>query len=65
MKGEEFIDAGDHVVVRVTQEGRGGGSGVPVTGTFWFVYGLRDGRLVTWDMYATAEMALEAVGLRK
>jgi len=63
MKGEEFIDAGDHVVVRVTQEGRGGGSGVPVTGTFWFVFGMRDRKVVTFDMYATREQALEAVGL--
>ena len=44
MKAEEYIDAGDHVVVRVAQEGRGEGSGAPVTGTFWFVYGVRNGK---------------------
>jgi ketosteroid isomerase-like protein len=65
MSAEEFIDAGDHVVVRVDQEGRGSGSGAPVTGTFWFVYGVRDGKAATWDMYATREQALEAVGLRE
>jgi len=47
MKAEEFIDAGDHVVVRVAQEGRGSDSGVPVTATFWFVHGVRDGKTVT------------------
>ena len=65
MKAEEFIDAGEHVVVRVAQEGRGSSSGARVTGTFWFVWGMRDGRGVTWDIYATREQALEAVGLRE
>jgi ketosteroid isomerase-like protein len=64
MKGEEFIDAGDRVVARVAQEGRGDSSGVPVTATFWFVLGVRDQKVVTFDMYATREEALEAVGLR-
>jgi ketosteroid isomerase-like protein len=63
MKGEEFIDAGDQVIVRVAQEGRGDDSGVPVTGTFWFVLGLRDRKVVTFDMYATRDEALEAAGL--
>jgi ketosteroid isomerase-like protein len=63
MKGDEFIDAGDQVVVRVAQEGRGDDSGVPVTGTFWFVLGVGDGKVVTLDMYATRDEALEAVGL--
>ena len=57
MSGEEFIDTGDRVVVRVRQEGRGGASGVPVEATFWFVYGVRDDKIVTWDMYATREAA--------
>ena len=66
MTAEEFIDAGDHVVVRVAQEGRGRDSGVPVTATFWFVYGVRDGQTVTTlDMYATGDEALEAAGLRE
>jgi ketosteroid isomerase-like protein len=65
MKGEEFIDAGDQVVVRVAQEGRGDDSGVPVTGTFFFVLGVEDGKMVTLDMYATRDEALEAVGLRE
>ena len=63
MRGEEFIDAGDYIVVRVAQEGRGDGSGVPVKATFWFVLGLRDRKVAEFDMYATREQALEAVGL--
>ena len=66
MKAEEFIDAGDHVVVPVAQAGRGSDSGVPVTATFWFVYGVRDGKtLTTLDIYATRGEALEAAGLRE
>ena len=63
MKGEEYIDAGDQVIVRVAQEGRGDDSGVPVTGTFWFVLGVRDRKIVSFDMYATRDEALEAAGL--
>ena len=44
-------------------EGRGTGSGVPVAGTGWFVYGVRGGKLVTIDMYVTRDQAFEAVGL--
>jgi ketosteroid isomerase-like protein len=63
MRGEQFIDAGDQVIVRVAQEGRGDDSGVPVTGTFWFVLGVRDRKVITFDMYATRAEALEAAGL--
>jgi ketosteroid isomerase-like protein len=63
LRAEEFIDAGDHVVVRVLVEGRGSGSGAPVTGTGWFVYGVRGGKIAAIDMYVTRDQALEAVGL--
>jgi ketosteroid isomerase-like protein len=63
MKAEDYIDGGEHVVVRVAQEGRGTDSGVPVTATFWFVYGVRNGKLVTLDMHASRQEALEAAGL--
>ena len=64
MRGEEYIDAGDQVIVRIVQTGRGDDSGVPVTGTFWFVLGVRNQKVVTLDMYATREEALEATGLK-
>jgi ketosteroid isomerase-like protein len=63
MSGEDFLDAGEHVVVRVEQEGRGSDSRVPVKATFWFVYGVRNGKVRSLDMYATRAQALEAVGL--
>jgi hypothetical protein len=34
-----------------------------VQATFWFAVGVRDRKIVTFDMYATREQALEAVGL--
>jgi ketosteroid isomerase-like protein len=61
----EFIDAGDHVVARVAQQGRVRGGGLPVPGTFWFVFGLRDEKVVTFDMYGTSRQAFEAAGLRE
>jgi uncharacterized protein len=63
MKAEQFIDGGDHVVVKVAQEGRGTDSGVPVSATYWFVYGVRDGKLVTLDMHPSRHEALAAAGL--
>ena len=66
--GYEFghaIDAGDSVVVRVHQWGRGKGSGVAVDAEFWQVWTIRNGNVVRWRAYATEAEALEAVGLRK
>ena len=63
LRAEEFIDAGDHVVVRAALDGRGSGSGASVTGTAWNVYKVRGGKLVTIDVYVTREQALEAAGL--
>jgi ketosteroid isomerase-like protein len=65
MHFEEFVDAGDAVVVRVRQEAQGDHAGVPVSGVFWFVYAVRDGKVVGIDMYDRREQALEAVGLRE
>ena len=62
---EEFIDAGDQVVVRAAQEARGEEGGTPVTASFWFLYTLRDGHIVRLGMFTTEDEALEAVGLRE
>jgi uncharacterized protein len=59
------IDAGDSVVVRVHQWGRGKGSGVAVESEFWQVWTIRNGKVVRWRAYATEAEALEAVGLRE
>jgi ketosteroid isomerase-like protein len=63
MRADEFTDAGDRVLVRVVQEGRSRGSDVPVSGTFWFVYGMREGKITSLDMFASREQAQEAIGL--
>ena len=59
------IDAGDSVVVRVNQWGRGKGSGVTVESEFWQVWTIRDGKVVRWRAYATEAEALQATGLRE
>jgi ketosteroid isomerase-like protein len=63
-QGEEFIDAGEAVVVRIRQGGRGKQSGAAVEmPAYWQVYRLRDGRAVRIEVYRFEAAALEAVGL--
>ena len=62
---EEFIDAGEHVIVRVRQGGRGRSSTVGVEmPVYWQLYRLRDGRAVRVEIYRDEEQALRAAGLR-
>jgi uncharacterized protein len=60
---EEFIDAGDRVLVRVRQTARGEASGVPVEGEFWFVLEMRGRRVAKLSFYIRRDAALEAAGL--
>lgn len=60
---EEYVDAGDRVVVRVHQSGRGQASGVQVEADFWFVYTVAEREITRLDIYANRAQALEAVGL--
>ncbi len=60
---QEFIDAGDHVVVEVYERGKGKGSGVPFERAHFQVWTLRDGRLIRWRLFADRAEALEAAGL--
>jgi|SRR6185295_201356 len=62
---QEFIDAGDNVVVRMEQAARGEQSGAPVTASFWFVHSITDGKQVRLGMYVSESEALEAAGLRE
>jgi ketosteroid isomerase-like protein len=61
---EDYIDAGDRVLVRVRQMARGEASGIPVEGEFWFVFELRGKRIVKLSFYLRRAEALEAAGLR-
>jgi len=65
MKPEEFMDAGDQVVVRVRQEAREASAGLPVEATFWFVYTIREGKAVRFELFRDREQALEAAGVRE
>jgi ketosteroid isomerase-like protein len=60
---EEFIEAGNRVVVPVRLIGTGRGSGIEAVQRVTQVWTLRDGRAVRMDAYAEKASALEVVGL--
>ena len=62
---EEFLDAGDRVLVTAYFRGRGRGSGIDIDTRFYEVYALRDGRVVRVDEFTKRADALEAAGLRE
>jgi ketosteroid isomerase-like protein len=63
MEAEDYLDAGERVVVILTQRGRSKTTGIPVEMRFAQVWTLRDGQGIRMEMYASVEEALEAVGL--
>jgi ketosteroid isomerase-like protein len=53
----------DTVVLSLHQRGRGKGSGAAMEGDVWFVWRMRDGKLVRWQMFSSeAEAVAEASG---
>jgi ketosteroid isomerase-like protein len=62
--GEEFLDAGDSVVVRVNQEATGPGSGLSVAMRYFQVWTFRGGSVVRIESVRTREEALEAAGVQ-
>lgn len=60
---EEFIDAGDRVVVPVRLGGRARHTGLEIEFHFVHVLTLRRGKLARVDVYATKTEALEVVGI--
>jgi ketosteroid isomerase-like protein len=60
---EDFIDAGESVVVIVNQRGRSKATGIPVDMRFAQVWSFRDGQAIRMQMYASVDEALEAAGL--
>jgi ketosteroid isomerase-like protein len=62
-RAEEFIDVGDHVVVRLHQWGRGKGSGAMVDGDFWLTYTFEEGRVRQFTLFSDRERAFEEAGL--
>jgi ketosteroid isomerase-like protein len=62
---QEYLDAGEQVVVVARLVGRGKTSGVAVTRTWAYVWTLRDGKALRMDGYAERSEALKAVGLEE
>jgi ketosteroid isomerase-like protein len=60
---EEFIHAGDSVVVPVRISGRGRASGAPLETRLAHVWVFRNGKVIRSEIYRTVPEALEAVGL--
>jgi uncharacterized protein len=63
LEPQEFVDAGDHVVVRSHFHGRGKESGIETEGSMHSVTTLRDGRIVRIEYLDGWAKALEAAGL--
>ena len=61
-EAEEFIEAGDQVIVPATAHARGR-DGIEVTARSATIYTIRDGAIVRMCMYQTRQDALEAAGL--
>jgi ketosteroid isomerase-like protein len=61
---EEYIDAGDKVVVIARNRGTGKGSGVELDQQFAYVWTVQLGRLADLQVYEDRREALEAAGLR-
>jgi ketosteroid isomerase-like protein len=62
---EEYIDAGDLVIVVARLIGRGKSSGVAVDRLWTYVWTLRQGKALRMEAYADRHEALKAVGLEE
>jgi ketosteroid isomerase-like protein len=63
LEGEETIDAGESVVVRVRQRGEGRASGVATELAYFLVWTFRGDRVIRLESFRDRAEALEAVGL--
>ena len=63
LAAEDYIDAGECVVVIVNQQGRSKATGIPVDMRFAQVWSFRDGQAIRMQMYSSVDEALEAAGL--
>jgi ketosteroid isomerase-like protein len=61
--GEEYIEAGDSVVVRISQRAIGPASGAPVEMSYYNVWTLRGDSVIRIESISGREEALAAVGL--
>ena len=63
LEPQEFLDAGDRVVILLHEYQRGKGSGVELEVDTATIVDVRDGRIVRMQGYMNPAEALEAVGL--
>jgi len=63
LSADEFIDAGDSVVVPFSVRARGKGSGAWVERRWAHVWTLRNGRVVRFEVHLDVDRALEAAGI--
>jgi ketosteroid isomerase-like protein len=63
VSAEDFVDAGDRVVVTIHHAGRAQGSGADIEASFFAVYTLRGGKVARVDEFLELADALEAAGL--
>jgi ketosteroid isomerase-like protein len=61
----EFADAGEHVLVRTREEGRGQTSGIPMQTTSTFVFTVSNGKVVRIQIFSSHKAALKAVRLEE
>jgi uncharacterized protein len=61
---EEFVDAGDKVLVIIDVEARGGASGIKVRARYANAYTFRGGKVVRAEWFDEPAEAREVVGLR-
>ncbi len=62
---QNFIDAGQHVIVVLGQTARGRASGVTLQQSISHVWLIREGRGIELCVYSRREQALQAVGLQE
>ena len=62
---EQYIDAGDFVVMFTRMTAKGRGSGVELDREDGVVYKLRDGKITHIEYYNDRDQLLDAVGLRE
>jgi uncharacterized protein len=65
LEPEEFLDAGDQVVVMARAGGLARASGVEVLDRFGHVWTVRGGKIVHFKEFKDPDEALEAAGLRE
>jgi ketosteroid isomerase-like protein len=61
---EEYVEAGDRVVVVFRFQGTGRGSGIPIDERLVHLWTIRDGKGVRMDVHSSREQALRAAGVR-